>query len=419
MQIWQSYTKLHKEKAAPGIEGISKKNAISKNLQVEKSNLTFENTTSENLKGTSCSSSTDLSSDLGSPVYGHASVSHSPNSSSTDFIKDAESHGDHSSSPSLLNKIGNAEEKSNTGETRSHGALPDKNFHKLGKLSSNNDSLVVNNRSNDEKVGNVGRNFVVDAAIIDDSFDSSMEDRDEHNLEDNHMGERLNLHEKRHFGDGTYIVQDATVQQAFLESDTSCLSKGSLGVKENMVITKPVKSVRVDLTKNGLGKNQHLDIKEVSIQNDVQRGINLGSRGGKDVKIYPRDTRTGVLENKIQQLDQRVKMLEGELREAAAVEAALYSVVAEHGSSMSKVHAPARRLSRFYLHVCRGSFRSRRSSAARSAVSGLVLVSKACGNDVPRYIYQWRSFSISLHLFEIVTSYMLISCIEVPRHNRT
>ena len=31
-------------------------------------------------------------------------------------------------------------------------------------------------------------------------------------------------------------------------------------------------------------------------------------------------------------------MLEGELREAAAIEAALYSVVAEHGSSMNKVH---------------------------------------------------------------------------------
>ena len=78
-------------------------------------------------------------------------------------------------------------------------------------------------------------------------------------------------------------------------------------------------------------------------------------------------------------------MLEGELREAAAIEVGLYSVVAEHGSSINKVHAPARRLSRLYLHACRESSQSRRSSAARSAVSGLVLVAKACGNDVPRY----------------------------------
>ena len=69
-------------------------------------------------------------------------------------------------------------------------------------------------------------------------------------------------------------------------------------------------------------------------------------------------------------------MLEGELREAAAIEAALYSVVAEHGSSMNKVHAPARRLSRMYLHACRESSQSRRASAARSVVSGLALVAK-------------------------------------------
>ncbi|KAJ8566911.1 hypothetical protein K7X08_019119 [Anisodus acutangulus] len=40
-------------------------------------------------------------------------------------------------------------------------------------------------------------------------------------------------------------------------------------------------------------------------------------------------------------------MAEGELREAAAIEVVLYSVVAEHGSSTNKVHAPARRLSRW------------------------------------------------------------------------
>ena len=85
-------------------------------------------------------------------------------------------------------------------------------------------------------------------------------------------------------------------------------------------------------------------------------------------------------------MENKIKMLEGELTEAAAVEAALHSVVAEHGSFMTKVHAPARRLSRLYLHACKEGFQSRRASAARSAVSGLALVAKACGNDVPRYI---------------------------------
>lgn len=81
----------------------------------------------------------------------------------------------------------------------------------------------------------------------------------------------------------------------------------------------------------------------------------------------------------------RIEMLEEELREAAVVESALYSVVAEHGSSTNKVHAPARRLSRFYLHACKAESDAKRASAARAAVSGLILVSKSCGSDVPRY----------------------------------
>ena len=81
----------------------------------------------------------------------------------------------------------------------------------------------------------------------------------------------------------------------------------------------------------------------------------------------------------------RVEMLEEELREAAATEVSLFSIVAEHSSSVHKVHAPARRLSRFYKNACRTRSQAKRASAARTAVSGLVLVSKACGNDVPRY----------------------------------
>ncbi|KAF5449380.1 hypothetical protein F2P56_029831, partial [Juglans regia] len=95
------------------------------------------------------------------------------------------------------------------------------------------------------------------------------------------------------------------------------------------------------------------------------------------------------------ELESKIEMLEEELREAAAVEVALYSVVAEHGSSATKVHAPARRLSRFYLHACKARSPANRASAARTAVSGLVPVAKACGNDVPRLTF-WLSNSILL-----------------------
>nr|XP_023903191.1 uncharacterized protein LOC112015061 [Quercus suber]POE46687.1 hypothetical protein CFP56_65725 [Quercus suber] len=95
------------------------------------------------------------------------------------------------------------------------------------------------------------------------------------------------------------------------------------------------------------------------------------------------------------ELKSKIETLEEELREAAAVEVSLYSVVAEHGSSAIKVHAPARRLSRFYLHACKARSPAKRASAARTAVSGLVLVAKACGNDVPRLTF-WLSNSILL-----------------------
>ncbi|XP_030527567.1 uncharacterized protein LOC115738907 isoform X2 [Rhodamnia argentea] len=94
-------------------------------------------------------------------------------------------------------------------------------------------------------------------------------------------------------------------------------------------------------------------------------------------------------------LENRIAMLEEELREAAAIEASLYSVIAEHGSSSNKVHSPARRLSRFYFHACKLNSPSKRESAARAVVSGLVLVSKACGNDVPRLTF-WLSNAIML-----------------------
>ncbi|KAK1271882.1 hypothetical protein QJS04_geneDACA014119 [Acorus gramineus] len=117
-----------------------------------------------------------------------------------------------------------------------------------------------------------------------------------------------------------------------------------------------------------------------------------------------RESLNASLGGKVRQLQHRVKMLEGELRDAAAAEVSLYSIVAEHGSSAQKVHTPARRLSRIYIHAFKQSSPARRASAARSAVSGLVLAAKACGNDVPRYVCMqcrltfWLSNSVVLRV---------------------
>lgn len=88
----------------------------------------------------------------------------------------------------------------------------------------------------------------------------------------------------------------------------------------------------------------------------------------------------------VEEMETRIKNLESELREVAALEIALYSVVPEHGSSAHKVHTPARRLSRLYIYACKNWSQERRATVARNTVSGLVLVSKSCGNDVSRLV---------------------------------
>ncbi|XP_058736698.1 uncharacterized protein LOC131609075 [Vicia villosa] len=196
------------------------------------------------------------------------------------------------------------------------------------------------------------------------------------------------------------------------ETDKYCLKEGGsdeyyyssvedkLGNISKSERLKYVKSVRSsgDSTRSigSHGSNHHGEVKENGISGDAQNnGGNIRSSDRKDGKVYPRDSRNTNLDSKIQYLENKIKMLEGELRETASVEAALYSVAAEHGSSMSKVHAPARRLSRLYIHACKENIPARRSGAAKSAVSGLVLVAKACGNDVPRLTF-WLSNSIVL-----------------------
>ncbi|KAF8011044.1 hypothetical protein BT93_J1607 [Corymbia citriodora subsp. variegata] len=112
-------------------------------------------------------------------------------------------------------------------------------------------------------------------------------------------------------------------------------------------------------------------------------------------KVYPKDTKRALMDVKLHQLENKIQMLEGELRETAAIEVALYSVVAEHGGSMSKFHAPARRLSRFYRYAMGALPQPSRANAGRSIVSGLFLVARACGSDVPRLTY-WLSNSVVL-----------------------
>jgi hypothetical protein len=94
------------------------------------------------------------------------------------------------------------------------------------------------------------------------------------------------------------------------------------------------------------------------------------------------------LELKIKEMESRIENLEEELREVAALEVSLYSIVPEHGSSAHKVHTPARRLSRLYIHACKHWTTKTKATIAKNTVSGLILVAKSCGNDVSRYVHE-------------------------------
>ncbi|KAL8532787.1 hypothetical protein ACS0TY_009119 [Phlomoides rotata] len=164
------------------------------------------------------------------------------------------------------------------------------------------------------------------------------------------------------------------------------------------------KEAAVSLPSNNKARLEH---------RDSSKGNGLPSdiyAGGKELHLetpdgfQKRDDSSAVIEGKEPQVElsdcknewkMRVEMLEEELREAAATEIGLYSAVTEHASSANKVHTPARRLSRFYTNACKGGSQAKRASAARAAVSGLVLVSKSCGHDVPRLTF-WLSNVIML-----------------------
>ncbi|KAM4091228.1 hypothetical protein ACJW30_09G122000 [Castanea mollissima] len=113
------------------------------------------------------------------------------------------------------------------------------------------------------------------------------------------------------------------------------------------------------------------------------------------------------LEQKIEEMETRIEKLEEELREVAALEISLYSVVPEHGSSAHKVHTPARRLSRIYIHACKHWTLDKRATIAKNTVSGLVLIAKSCGNDVPRLTF-WMSNTVVLR--EIISQAFGSSC---------
>jgi hypothetical protein len=131
-------------------------------------------------------------------------------------------------------------------------------------------------------------------------------------------------------------------------------------------------------------------VEEVKEFDDVLDGASNGAQSisSDDETVDAEDSDEhedeATLVQKIEEMEMTIGKLEEELREVAALEISLYSVVPEHGSSAHKVHTPARRLSRLYIHACKHWTLDKRATVAKNTVSGLVLIAKSCGNDVAR-----------------------------------
>lgn len=98
-----------------------------------------------------------------------------------------------------------------------------------------------------------------------------------------------------------------------------------------------------------------------------------------------------IAEAKIEELQKQVSNMstqlqnsEAELADMAAADIALYSVVPEHGGTPHKLHSPARRLARLYIHAYKLWTLERRAGSAQNSVSAIVSVVRGCGHDVPR-----------------------------------
>ncbi|KAG8051086.1 hypothetical protein GUJ93_ZPchr0009g438 [Zizania palustris] len=188
---------------------------------------------------------------------------------------------------------------------------------------------------------------------------------------------------QRNFGERTYST---------LTSDRAKNMRFSMRVPDfsGSVINKKVDSQTEEV--------KEADFQDVAVSHDIRASADDGTQAHVPIRISNNRN-----DSKVRELELRVELLEAELRETAAAEIGLYSVIAEHGSSANKVHTPARRLSRHFIHALKNWPRDKMGSAARSASSGLVLVAKACGYDVARLSF-WLSNCVVLRTIVSETS---------------
>ncbi|XP_068665641.1 uncharacterized protein [Aristolochia californica] len=252
----------------------------------------------------------------------------------------------------------------------------------------------------------VAHYYNVSSNGVQPAMNSSMHQMDiEEKLDDCHgemknAGEKLlNSRSPDNFSHVTLETDEVTPINRLRRTATSggdplALSCRSLNVQSNTFSNDQLKNMNFSKV-NGTDMAGEAYNHSRSLLTDRTKGDWAGKRLGADKFNRIQREMQNTPDAKIQKLEHKIESLEAELREVASLELSIYSIVAEHGSSTQKMHAPARHLSRLYIHASKQLSRERRASAAKSAVSGLVFVAKACGNDVPRLTF-WLSNSLVL-----------------------
>lgn len=363
----------------------------------------------------SLSSSTGLLTKLGSSVNNETSFSDFSEERSISSPEETVIH--HVQSSSSFGSQGKHEESVNSTSSEKEVIIPDRDDKILGTTEESSQSNFIDNiatkvtpsgttvqvgicsnivateesqanQKDDKKLPMLNKNDQEDPRTGDDLCVDLQEDKKEEQQESGK--EEQNMEKEKQFSENelySKFTQDVTRKPVSLRSNTLAFNKrvpeiqGSLETNHQHEHVKSLELSSERAKPGGLFEN--IPCMEKAKEIDVQE---YSHKDAKDFAASERKERVNNFSDSKDEVESRIKLLEEELREAAAIEIGLYSVVAEHGSSTYKVHAPARRISRFYLHACRVGTPAKRASAARAAASGLSLVSKACGNDVPRYV---------------------------------
>ncbi|XP_014496094.1 uncharacterized protein LOC106757809 isoform X1 [Vigna radiata var. radiata] len=332
----------------------------------------------------------------------------------------------HDSRPTSNNTISDSNTASENSETyenvvihylddvnRSEEALAEIKVNKM--IASENKNEVADDHSTDlEKEQKEGNDEVSDAETVKDSVSSqgdSLTNEDERtevaskdpkgkvrvNPPENNRGSKERsdkkankLQSKVSHGNQKKPMNPNKGPSTVVDKNTSSTNSKTLKVPVNVLLE----------SSEGVDEKPVQEIKELDIVDGSPNGaqnIGIEQENHEMVNAEENDEHgdEASVELKIEEMQLRIEKLEEELREVAALEVSLYSIVPEHGSSGHKVHTPARRLSRLYIHACKHWTQKRRATIAKNTVSGLILVAKSCGNDVSRLTF-WLSNTVVL-----------------------